>query len=82
MFVTAAAVLMHITFVHIVVLFYSFTLQIYPKVHATELQKHTPHQVTDSASNEKNDLIGVSVRHLVASGFSEAKTIVLTSLTS
>jgi hypothetical protein len=53
MFVTAAAVLMHITFVHIVVLFYSFTLQIYPKVHATELQKHTPHQGTDSASNEK-----------------------------
>ena len=57
MFVTAAAVLMHITFVHIVVLFYSFTLQIYTKVHATELQKHTPHQVTDSASNEKKRII-------------------------
>lgn len=42
MFVTAAAVLMHITFVHIVELFYSFTLQIYPKVHATELQNTRP----------------------------------------
>ena len=42
MFVTAAAVLMHITFVHIVVSFYSFTLQIYPKVHATELQNTRP----------------------------------------